>query len=483
MPTVADVLVEGLLRAGVSRLFAAGRSALLDAARRHDLPVALAASDLGAGLMAAVTGERGGAPGAWIARDLSAAAAVLAYARAEWAPLVALTEREAGHSAPGEMPFAALAKQSLRVEAASAAHWVAHASRLARAEPPGPVHLDVTGATAAALPVATRATPDTAPPPDTGALDRAAELIARAQRPLVLAGRGTRGRDTVGWLRAFAEALPAPVLVTPKARGVMPDPHPLALGTMGPATEVVVRRADLIVAIGLEPIELPRHVPVVRLAAAVSENELAPAVQVIGDLTLVLEELAPRLRDSPRADWDVAELDRLKRARVATDGDGLAARVTRLARELSPAGTVAAMDAGPQTAALVDAWEAVQPGELLASSVLGLPGIGLPAAIAAQLDDPTRRVLCFATVSSMLPVLGELATAARTAPAPIVIVLPDAAPHMATLDDVAGSLGVGLVSALDGPSFARALDAALRTPGPTLIRVAGRSLAFGGRAR
>jgi acetolactate synthase-1/2/3 large subunit len=483
VPTVADLLVAGLLRAGTSRLFAgpaAKGSALVDAARLHDLAVSVAGSDTAACLMAAVTGELTGAPGAAVipGAGLAAAEGALAYARSEWAPLIVVTD--------GEGSPAALAKQSLRVGPSSAGHWIAHAARLSLAEPWGPVHLDVAdSAGSAALPVAARATPDPEPAPEPETLDRAAELIARSQRPLIVAGRGARGPETVAWLRAFAEARPAPVLVTPKARGVMPDPHPLTLGTIGAGAADVLSRADLLVSIGVDPIELrgldwPR-LPILRLARAAADDG-APALDVTGDPALTLEELAPRLRDAPRADWDVAELDRLKRSRVVRDVSSAAALVARTARALCPAGTVATVDAEDYAPAVIGAWEAVMPGDLLTSTVLGLPGFALPAAIAAQLARPRHRALCFTSLRGIAPALGELATAAQTEPAPIVIVLPDrapalAAPTRATFADVVRGLGLRITPASDPDTFGRDLNVALTDARASMILVADRILA------
>ena len=104
-------------------------------------------------------------------------------------------------------------------------------------------------------------------------------------------------------------------------------------------------------------------------------DDWAPALQVLGDIGAVIEELAQRLRDQPRADWDVAELDRLRREGAARcAGDGLTARVVRLAREATPAGTIATVDAGQHHACVASAWPAVAPREFLSSNGLATAG-------------------------------------------------------------------------------------------------------------
>jgi len=159
------------------------------------------------------------------------------------------------------------------------------------------------------------------PPPDSRALDRAAELIRAASRPVVIAGLQCTPEDA-GWLRAFAEALPAPVLATSQVKEALPDTHPLTLGTFtgSEQDDAVLGLADLIVAFGLDPTELnPPRWPYPALVVCLARTPhsglpVTPLVEVVGDLALILEELAPRLKGQTQADWDMWELDRLKKA-------------------------------------------------------------------------------------------------------------------------------------------------------------------------
>lgn len=159
-------------------------------------------------------------------------------------------------------------------------------------------------------------------PPDPRALDRAAELIRAASRPVVIAGLQCTPEDA-RWLQAFAEALPAPVLTTSQAKEVFPEAHPLALGvfTGGEQDDAVLGLADLILTLGLDREALnPRRWPYAALVVSLSRMSpsglpFTPLVEVVGDLALILEELAPRLRGQTQVDWDMWELDRLKKAR------------------------------------------------------------------------------------------------------------------------------------------------------------------------
>ena len=163
-------------------------------------------------------------------------------------------------------------------------------------------------------------------------------------------------------------------------------------------------------------------------------------------------------------------------------------RVVQIARELTPAGAIATVDAGAHMFPATAYWHAVEPGECLISNGLATMGFALPAAIAAQLVHPERRVVCFTGDGGLLMVASELETAARLRLPIIIVVFDDAAlsliqikqeqkgyadvgtrhegPDLAPL---ARAFGLTAYAASDEAGFARALIAALAAPGPTLI--------------
>jgi acetolactate synthase-1/2/3 large subunit len=525
MPTVADVIVTGLQEAGVPRLFGVPGGGsnldLIEAARRRGLPFVLCHHEWAACIMAAVTGELTGRPGAALSAlgpGVTASATGLAHAYLDRSPVVYLSDRHLGSTRSftthqrldhGTV-VAGLVKASMAVTAESAASDVARAVGLALREPRGPVHLDlpadVASETAASAPGEIAPSPGVAP--GVAALDRAAEMIVGAVRPVVLAGLGCRGADS-RWLRAFCEALPAPCLTTYKAKGAIPDPHPLALGvfTGGTLEEPVVRRADLIIAFGLDPVELiPRRwaytAPVMSIARCPSSHPgirapggggyFTPALEVVGDPGAILEELAPRVVGRAKVDWDVVEVDRWKRERersLQVAVPGLAPhRVVQLARELTPAGAIATVDAGAHMFPATAYWQAVEVGELLISNGLATMGFALPAAIAAQLVHPGRRVICFTGDGGLMMAMAELETAARLEVPVVIIVFDDGALSLIQIKQaqrgfdgsstrytgldlaaVARASGLTAFRADDERGFRSAFLSALAAPGPTLI--------------
>src|SRR2546422_929567 len=480
--TVADVVVDGLQRAGTPRIFGVpghgSQLPLVEAARRRGLPVVLAHDEAAACVMAAVTGDLVSAPGAALAAPgpgVAAAATGVARAPLDRAPMIPVTDR------PPESVHGC--KASLALDAASASRWTAHAAQLAMQEPRGPVHLDVPAkvAGAPAVPMAASCRPEPLPPPDPRALDEAARLLANASHPVLIAGLQCRSATDAQWLRALAEALPAPVLLTLRAKGVLPDPHPLMHGVLWPGggEGPLLGRADLIVALGLDAIEVSPSpwmttAPLLYLAPSPATGEwYRPVVQVVGEIALAIAELAPRLHGRARADWDVAELDRLKRPLRPRSGAAVGRltpeRIARLAREATAAGTIAALDAGPHAGAVAAAWDAVAPGEFLASYGPATAGFALPAAIAAHLVHPERRAVCFTGGEGFLAALSELPTAIRLRAPIVVVAIADGSSDAPELVRMGQRFAVPSAAADSEASFAQALARALRADGPALI--------------
>jgi acetolactate synthase I/II/III large subunit len=504
--TVADLIIEGLLRAGVARIFGApgGGSAidLMAAAQRRQLPFISCRRPAAACLMAAATGELTGHPGvAVVGVGPSVAASVtgLAHARGDRLPMLFLTDRHPdprvldSHRPLDHAAFlGSLTKGSVTVGPESVSHWVAHAVRLALAEPRGPVHLDLPAGVGGrpAVPAAVAMTAPALPAPPAAALDGATRLIARAGRPVVVAGLQCRPDDGK-WLRAFCEALPAPAITTLKGKGVMPDPHPLCLGSIavGAPPAPVLERADLVIAFGVEPGELPPRpwpgaAPVLSLAryaggdpglATTGVVAFEPVLEVVGDLGSILGELAPRLRHGTATDWDVAEIDRLRRERrtaMAGSGSGLTPpRVVQIVRQMTQAGTIATADAAAVVLAAVAGWDAIEPGELLVSSAFRADGFALPGAIAAQLTHADRQVIGFTDADGFLAAAGDLDTAVELRLPIAVVVLDDGGRPRVDLAALARALGVeGRPAATEGELRA-ALVEALARPLPGVIAV------------
>jgi acetolactate synthase-1/2/3 large subunit len=476
--TVADVVADGLARAGTTRAFAAARvddaAAVIAAMERRGITVVRVEGDDVGCVMAGVSGAIDAAPGvAVVGADVPATSSGLAYAFNARAPLIVIGAGAASPAVVGE----AMTKADLIVTPASAAHWIAHACQLAMKEPWGPVRLDVPPAalTAATLPVATSCRPGPLPPPDPRALAAAADLLGASERTLVVTGRWCRSESDAGWTRAFAEARPAPVLATPNARGLMPDPHPLLVGVLeaGDPERALLASADLIVAVGVDPAEVPRGgwprtaglLELTPLSSAPVDGRLA----VVGEVALIFEELAQHLRDRPSAEWDVARLHAAKQAAWAPPtgpGELAAYRLVDTARRLTPAGTVAVFDGGDPWRRAARGWRAVAPGEcVVVEQTSATHGFAPIVAAAVQLACPGQRVVCFTDAETVHRAPAHLAAAGRLGMPVLTVVVGAEASSLAHSTERSG------VIATSGAGFADAFERALGAGGPAAIAV------------
>jgi thiamine pyrophosphate-dependent acetolactate synthase large subunit-like protein len=187
----------------------------------------------------------------------------------------------------------------------------------------------------------------------------------------------------------------------------------------------------------LPPGVLPPALRLARIGRAAWPPGLA--AEAVGDIALIIEELAPRVKARPAADWDVAALDRVKRALAAEAVATPAARLVRLAREATPAGTIATADVP-----LGLAWQAVAPRETLTALGGHAPaGYAILAAIAAQLVDSSRRVVAFTTPFGLAAGGDALALADRLGLPIVVVVLGTALDETAFARDFAQALAAG----------------------------------------
>ena len=454
-PTVAEALADAFRARGVGRVFGVpgGGSSLdvIDAVEALGIPFVLAGTETAAAIMAAVTAELSGAPGVVITGlGPGAASAVngIAYAALERAPVLLITDRHddepgvhALHQSLDQAAiYAPLVKAHRKLRAADGGAAIDALLDAALAAPQGPVHVDLSARDAAepvgnAHPVPPpAANRPTAPGEDEVSAARA--LLARSERPMIIAGLYAREDGAARALGTLARALDCPVLATYKAKGVFPEDDPRAVGLFtGAAAEAeCVGRADLILFYGLDPVEPIPHrwrfaAPILDLSTVPGlPHPAPPAAALVGPLA----ESAARLSDPDRrSGWSRDETAALRaglRGRLAMVGAGgrTAQDVVEAVRRAAP-GVRATVDSGAHMFSAMAFWEARKPHDVLKSNGLSTMAFALPAAIAAALHEPDRPVAALTGDGGLMMCLAELATAARLALPVTVVVFNDAA--------------------------------------------------------
>ncbi len=270
-------------------------------------------------------------------------------------------------------------------------------------------------------------------------IQRAAEAINAAERPVVYAGGGVIASGASAQLSALAEAGRLPVTTTLMGLGGFPGDHPLWLGMLGmhgtPTANHAIMGSDLIVAVGARFDDrvtgrLDAFAPDARIVhididpSSISKN-IRVHIPVVGDAAAILGRLAPQVRDLPREPWHRQIAAWREQHPVAYRNGGSAIKpqaVIEELRRLSPDDAVIATDVGQH-----QMWTALfytfrQPRTLLTSGGLGTMGYGFPAALGAQVACPGRLVVCIAGDGSFQMNMQELTTAAaHKLPVKIVI--------------------------------------------------------------
>ena len=424
MTSTADLLAGYVHAAGVRHIFGyPGESVIdfLEAARHQGIEPVSAVREGTAAFMAQAAAMATGQPGVCLSTLGPGSTAVLngvASATLDRVPVLAVsgqiessreqffTHQVVDH---GRM-FAPAAKLALRLEPASADTIIRKALRTATAERPGAVHLTVTadtwlapaGEAAVVLPPVSAAA---------GSVDVYGDgdplrVLRAARRPVILAGIAALRCGAGPELAALAERAGLPVVVSPMAKGTMPEDHPYFAGVLDMAGHRVVwdllAGADLILAAGFDPVELisPWSVstPVLHLDTTPNTDQVyASAHELVGHVGAILGWLTAQWPGEPRwAETEVAaHRARLRAAWRAGWAQGRLnpSDVVTIAREAAPPDAIVTTDVGSHKIMAGQVWQAREPRSVLMTNGLSAMGFGVPAAIAARLIRPDRPVI------------------------------------------------------------------------------------------
>ncbi|MDI3339743.1 MAG: thiamine pyrophosphate-binding protein [Sphaerobacter sp.] len=408
-------LADYLLRSGTARVVVVPDpevATLLNTFRLCGV-VTLTTPDATAGtLLAAAESALHGGPGVVVTGSGPSAAAIVpaaAQAQIERRPLIALTVEPNGHQSrlaaqqtlDLRAVFAGVSKGSYRLRADNARELIPLAWHLATTPPRGVVHLRVANAelTTAPAPIRGQAHPP-APPPNgehASLLRRAADLVRAARRIVLLVGPDAVAARAETAVRLLAEQWGAAVVVTPMAKGVVPETDPAFAGVLGglgdhPILELI-EDSDLVVAFGVTSADLVRAwrttVPTILLTENGPDPALPAEVTLVGPLNAVANAL-------PRQAGDAGDGERraaLTR-RSVQDALGYAApdrhpltpqHVIAELRRLAAADVPLAVEADLAGLLAAQLWRVTAPRTFLLSNGLGLPGSGLALALAAAL--------------------------------------------------------------------------------------------------
>ena len=462
MPKGSDLLVAALENEGVDRIFGVPGEENLDVVeslRNSGIKLILTRHEQGAAFMAATYGRLTGKPGVCIttlgpgALNLTTGAA---YALLGAMPMIMITGQKGIMSSRQARfqivdvitAFKPLTKMSRQIMSpGSIPTLVRDAFRIAMEERPGPVLLE--------LPedVAGEEGPDVRPIPvhpieipvaHRAALDRAAEMILAAKRPLVMLGAAaSRPRSTAG-LSGFVRRTQIPFFTTQMGKGTVPGGGNLYMGTAALSerdyVHEAVDQADLIIAIGHDTIEKPPFImgpngpKVIHIGylPANVDSVYFPHAEVVGDVGPSLELLADRVEGKLPHAGSLLSLRESILSRImdrATEDrwPPTPQRIVHDVRQVIPADGIVALDNGMYKIWFARNYRTYVANTLLLDNALATMGAGLPSAMMAAMMYPDRRVMAVCGDGGFMMNSQEMETAVRLRLNLVVLILDDGA--------------------------------------------------------
>jgi len=456
----SDLFVAALENEGVDRIFGIPGEENLDlveSIRQSSIQLVLTRHEQAAAFMAATYGRLTGKPGVCIttlgpgALNLTTGAA---YALLGAMPMIMITGQKGILSSrqarfqivdivAAMKPLTKLSRQI--VSSMMIPTLVREAFRVAQEERPGPVHLelpeDIAAEKSESVPLVrphTAGLPLAAPE----SLDRAAQMIVDAKRPLLMLGAAaSRPRSTTD-LAQFVLRTRIPYFTTQMGKGTVPGGTELYMGTAALSerdyVHEAIERADLIVTIGHDTVEKPPFImgangpQVIHVGyqPANVEQVYFPHTEVIGDLGPSLKLLADRIEGKiPNAQALLPLREGILKRIAARDTEDrfTPQRIVHDIREVMPPDGILALDNGMYKIWFARNYRTRIANTLLLDNALATMGAGLPSAMMAAMLYPNRRVMAVCGDGGFMMNSQELETAVRLKLNLVVLILVDGA--------------------------------------------------------
>ncbi len=271
-------------------------------------------------------------------------------------------------------------------------------------------------------------------------IERAAQVIANARRPVILAGHGLHVSRAWDELRLFAERINAPVVSTLLGLSALSADHPLCLGMAGMHgvawANLAAQNADLLIALGMRMDDrftgsLPHFAPQAKLLhvdidPAEIGKRVPASVPIVGDVRIVLEALTAALPELDHRDW-LTQVDAW-RARhpleIHAPGPLPPQEIIRALHRVTSGEGVLISDVGQHQMWVAQHYHFRRLNSFFTSGGLGTMGYSLPAALGVQVAHPNDPVWVVVGDGGFQMNLQELATIVQER-LPIRIVIMD----------------------------------------------------------
>jgi thiamine pyrophosphate-dependent acetolactate synthase large subunit-like protein len=251
-------------------------------------------------------------------------------------------------------------------------------------------------------------------------IQRAAQLLAGAQRPMIIAGGGAINAGDA--LARIATAIDSPIVLTGNAKGVVPSSHPLCVGSalVIPRVQDEIEQSDVVLVAGSElsdadlynggrALQFTGKVIRIDIDAEQMQRRTIPDVSLLGDSRITLTALAQKLNVSSSNSGNVRATELRKSARAGVRQD-LLPWIDAM-EQVIPKETTIALDSTQLAYAAHTVMACDTPRSWLAPFGFGTLGCALPMAIGAAVADSTKPVLAIVGDGGWLFTVAEMAAA------------------------------------------------------------------------
>ncbi|MEO1868045.1 MAG: acetolactate synthase large subunit, partial [Methylococcales bacterium] len=458
----SDLFIKCLENEGVEYIFGVpGEENLdfLESLRHSSIQLILTRHEQPAGFMAATIGRLTGHPGVCLSTLGPGATNFFtpaAYAQLGAMPMCMITGQKPIHSSKqGHFqivdlvsmmkPVTKFTKQIVAGDRIPSN--VREAFKVCVEERPGAVHLELPEDVAAEetnnLPIPSR--PVRRPDANEKAVDAAIVLCEQAHHPLILVGAGANRKLISKRLIELIEKTGIPFFNTQMGKGVIPEDHPLFLGTAALSDNdylhCAINRADLIINIGHDVVEKPPFfmtqegfkVIHINFVASGIDEIYFPQLDVVGDIANALWQISSRL--IVPSHWDFSYFMKVKRyvdekLAECSDVDSFPVIPQRLVSDVRAAlgaEDIIALDNGVYKVWFARSYRALSANTILLDNALATMGAGLPSAMAAKMVFPERKVVAICGDGGFMMNSHEIETAVRIKLDITVLILNDSA--------------------------------------------------------
>jgi len=272
---------------------------------------------------------------------------------------------------------------------------------------------------------------------------KAAEVLAEAERPIILAGGGVITSNASPELLQMSELLMAPVATTFMGKGSFPETHPLSLGSIGmhgnPVANKLLCEADALLAVGtrfsdrstgnLDSFCAPAKKIHVDIDSAEIGKNIDVDIPIVADAKEALKALHERLAKQLKKKGTSAWTKRVKEAKEQLNPPAKSTKelkpkaLLQQLRKLLPENAIVTTEVGQNQMWAALYFNALKPRTFISSGGLGTMGFGFPASIGAKVACPDRPVVDIAGDGSFRMTEHELGTSVTEDIPVIVIVL------------------------------------------------------------